>query len=104
MYRSNRFTRAVRRSVAAMGCALLLGGCTVWEEQMSLTPAASRSIGSVRLTRPDGSTMVLEDAAVEGDSIVGTRPQTTWRAAVAVADVKKTEVQRVDPASTFWAG
>jgi hypothetical protein len=101
MGRSNRFTRAGRRSVVALSCALMLGACTTWEEQSSPAPAGNRPVKTVRLTRMDGSTVVLENVAVENDSIVGSRGLAR-RYAVAVADVKRTEIQRIDPAATFW--
>ncbi|HET7464160.1 MAG TPA: hypothetical protein VFJ82_23080 [Longimicrobium sp.] len=52
--------------------------------------------------RTDYTTLVLENASVQVDSVVGARPKTGWRAAVALADVKKIEIQRDDPAATFW--
>lgn len=103
MYRSNRISRTVRLMAVALGCALPLGGCVSWEKQPSPAPARSGFVKRVRLTQTDGTVVVLEDAIVQGDSIVGTRPQTTWRAAVALADVKKTEIRRVDPSTTVWA-
>ncbi|HET7233868.1 MAG TPA: hypothetical protein VFJ16_27905 [Longimicrobium sp.] len=84
--------------------ALLLGACTTWEEQWNPAPGTSRPVGLVRLTRTDGSVMVLEHVVVRGDSIVGRPPRMTAEVAFALADVKKAEVQRADPASTFWAG
>ncbi|HET7464158.1 MAG TPA: hypothetical protein VFJ82_23070 [Longimicrobium sp.] len=102
MHGSNRLTRAVHRSIAALGCALLLGACTTWSEQSSPTPAMSRPVKHVRLTRTDGTVVMLEEASVQGDSIVGTPPLTTGRAAVALADVKKAEIRRIDPSATVW--
>ncbi|HET7233870.1 MAG TPA: hypothetical protein VFJ16_27915 [Longimicrobium sp.] len=97
------FRRSVGRgTAAALACALLLGACTTWEEQWNPAPGASPPIGLVRVTRTDGSAMVLEHVTVRGDSIVGTPPRMTAPVAFALAGVKKVEVQRSDPVATFW--
>ena len=103
MFRPNRFTRAGRRLVVALSCALMLCACTMWEEQAFPAPTANRPIKTVRLTRTDGTTVVLENAMVRDDSIVGRRGLALGYA-VALADVKKTEIQHIDPAATFWTG
>src|SRR5215212_8343340 len=96
------YSPLVRRSLVTLSCALMLGACTTWEEQYSPSPAPTRSLQTVRLTRTDGTSMVLRNAVIRDDSIVGTRPQTTFRTAVTVADVKKTEIQHTDFSATFW--
>lgn len=96
-------TRPARRPILALCCLLALGACTTWEEQSAPAPAAAgREIRAVRLTLDDGFSMVLENAVVRGDSIVGTPPDRSVQTAVALADVKKAEIRRIDPASTFW--
>lgn len=92
-----------RRALLAAACLLLMGGCTAWMERPA--PAVSRIIpGPVRLTRTDGSTVVLADAMVRDDSIIGA-PNHNPDAGVSLAlsEVRRVEVRRVDVASTTWA-
>ncbi len=97
-------TRPTFRSIVALCCLLALSACRMWEQQPAPAPATGREIRAVRLTLNDGFSVVLKDAVVSGDSIVGTPPETRVRTAVALADVKTTEIQRIDVATTFWTG
>lgn len=96
--------RPTRFSILILCCTLALAACTSWQEQSAPAPAGRREIGAVRLTLNDGFSIVLENAAVSGDSIAGTVPGRSVPTAIALADVRKTEIRRVDPATTFWAG
>ena len=91
------------RWILTFCCALALGACTTWEPQSAPAPAG-RELRAVRLTLNDGSAVVLERAEFRGDSVAGTLPKTRVPAAVALADVKRTEIERIDPAATFWTG
>lgn len=94
-----------RRALLAAACPLLMGGCAAWMERPAPAPTASRVIpGPVRLTRTDGSAVVLADAMVRDDSIMGA-PNHNPDAGVSLAlsDVRRVEVRRVDVASTTWA-
>jgi hypothetical protein len=94
----------IRRSTVASTCVLLLGGCTTWEEPPAPSPTEARAIhGLVRVTRSDGSSMELGDARVQRDSIVGTpRRNADARVAIALSDVRRVEVERVDVAASTW--
>ncbi|HEU4560066.1 MAG TPA: hypothetical protein VFS20_19605 [Longimicrobium sp.] len=95
-------TRTARRSILALCCLLALGACRTWEDHSAPTPTAGRTLRAVRLTLVDGSEVVLKRAAISGDSIVGTAPQTKVQTAIALASVRKSEIRRIDPSSTFW--
>lgn len=94
--------RPSRLSILALCCALASSACSTWEDHSAPAPTTGHTIGAVRLTLADGSAVVLKDAVVRGDSIVGSPSETTVETAIALADVKKTELRRIDPASTFW--
>jgi hypothetical protein len=100
----NVSTRTTRRWTLALCCALALSGCKMWEEPLGPAPATGRRLGTVRLTLAGDSALVLKDAQVRGDSIVGSPRGTTSQTAVALADVKKTELRHLDPVRTFWTG
>jgi hypothetical protein len=102
---ASNFIRHARRAILAAACPLLLGGCMGWTDRPAPTPAASRIIpGPVRLTRADGSAVVLADAIIRDDSIMGA-PNHNPDAGVSLplSDVRKVEVRRIDVASTTWA-
>jgi hypothetical protein len=94
-----------RRAIFAAACPLLLGGCMGWAERPAPAPAASRIIhGPVRVTRTDGSSVVLADAIVRDDSIMGApnhNPDTG--VSLPLSNVRKVEVRHIDVASTTWA-
>jgi hypothetical protein len=95
----------LRRSILASTCVLLLSGCTVWEDPPAPGPAGARALhGLVRVMRTDGSSMELGDVRVQRDSIVGTpRRNVDARVAIALSDVQRMEVKRVDVAASTWA-
>lgn len=99
MYRSSRITRTLRRSIAALGCALLLGGCTTWAEAPNLGPSSTAVVkGPLRIMRADGFWIEMEDVSVRNDSLVGHKAGNDWLpVAVALSDVKMTQRQDVDP-------
>lgn len=104
MYRS-RFSLlpAVRRAGAALACALMLGGCSTWAEAPNPSPYSTRVIrGPLRIVRTDGFSVVAEDVSVRNDSVVGHEAGRDDRLiAVALADVKRTEAQSVDPLASI---
>lgn len=99
MYGSNRITRTVRRSMVALGCSLLLGACTTWTEAPNLSPSSTAVIkGPLRIVRNDGFSIDMEDVSVRNDSLVGHKAGNDWLLiSVALADVKMTQRQDVDP-------
>lgn len=95
-------TRALRRLVPALGCALTLGACTTWVEAPPPAPAALTEFsGPIRVIRNDGFAVVLRDAYVRGDTLYGYPPGADTRMAVALQDVRGTRRQELDPLRGF---
>ncbi|HVE78157.1 MAG TPA: hypothetical protein VNA89_04830 [Gemmatimonadaceae bacterium] len=83
--------------VPMLACLVCLHGCTSWHRR-DVSAGAAPAISSdhpVRITRMDGSTMVLEHPRVVGDSVVGDVGDPPRRAAVALSDVQRMDVRRV---------
>ena len=75
--------------------AFFTSGCFGWGTQPTPAPSSTQRLPDpARITRLDTSTLILRDAAVSGDSIVGQSGD--QRVAVALADVRKVEGQEVD--------
>ncbi|HEU4560069.1 MAG TPA: hypothetical protein VFS20_19620 [Longimicrobium sp.] len=96
-------TRAIRRTLLALGCALALGACTTWTELPMPSPATLRELGGpVRVIRHDGYSMELRDVAVRGDTLYGYQAET--RVAVPLHELKTMEKRYIDPVRTVGAG
>lgn len=95
--------RPLRRTILAAGCALLLGACATWSEQVTPQPAAQRTLhGTVRITRGNGRSITLNEADVRGDSLVGL--STEFRhASIPLAQVKRLDRRRTDVVGTIAA-
>jgi len=95
-----------RPHVRLLPLLLCVAGCHTWQHRdvANLRPAPAPIVFSgsypVRVTRPDGSKIVLKHAEVVGDSVVGDVGSRPRRAAVAVADVRRLEEQRPSSART----
>jgi len=101
MSRPDRFIRPVRRSMAALGCALLLGGCTTWREQPNPLPTVRRTLdGPVRITRRDGSFVVLDLADERGDSVTGVSKTAKRRVSIPADEVARVEQRRPNELAT----
>ena len=99
---SNRFARTLRRSVAALGCSLLLGGCASWAEHLDFTPAPQGAVpGTIRVTRKDGFSAVLDDALVRDDSLIGTVRGKGDRAAIALSDIRRVDDKELNSFATL---
>lgn len=90
-----------RRALLVLPFALALsaGACHSWNAQTSPAPdvvAARNGRGTLRVTRRDQSVIVLTNAQVVGDSIVGTAGSPPQRAAVAVSDVERVDTRSVN--------
>jgi hypothetical protein len=77
-----------------------VSGCHAWQRRdvAILVPAPAPTISGsypVRVTRADGGHVILNRAQVVGDSIVGEVGTRHVRSAVAVAEVRRLEEQRV---------
>ncbi len=95
-------TRAFHRIIPMLGCALALGACNTWVATPTPAPAALREFdGPVRITRPDGFSVVLNSAYVTGDTLYGYHSGT--RMAVPLRNVKATHRQDVDPLRSIGA-
>ena len=77
--------------------------CRVWSPAQ-LDPQHGLPKGRVRLSRADGSSLVMVDPRLEGDSVAGTWAGSQARVAIARADIKRIDVYRVDRATTVLAG
>ncbi|HEU4558253.1 MAG TPA: hypothetical protein VFS20_10400 [Longimicrobium sp.] len=94
-----------RRALLVLPFALALSAsaCHSWHAQTGPAPevvAAQDGRRTLRVTRRDQSVMVLANAQVVGDSIVGTTGSPPQRAAVAVADVQRIDRRGVNAFKT----
>lgn len=94
-----------RRALLVLPFALALsaGACHGWYAQTGPAPdvvAAQDGRRTLRVTRRDQSVMVLTNAQVVGDSIVGTTGSPPQRATVAVADVQRIDRRGVNAFKT----
>ena len=93
------------RFSAILALTCLLGACLQWQ---SLAPLTPRQIGPLALDSADtyllhltsGDTLIINDAQVEGDSVVWNAPE---RRAVALSDIRSTAVKKFDPVTTVGA-
>ena len=96
-----RRDRHLTRAVALVAAAALLHGCTVWRAEPLLpsTFGAGAQRGLVRVTLPDGNRLSLRNPVILGDSLIGQPADgkdPNGRVAVALADVRMTEVSHID--------
>ena len=76
---------------------LSASGCISWGTQPTPEPSSSRRLPDpVRVTRRDQSVLMLADAVVSGDSIVGYAGREKVRSAVALADVQTIQAQKTN--------
>jgi len=96
-----------RRVLASVVAATYLAACTSWRVQ-SLTPeSAGATHREMRVTGPDGNLLVLHDARMVGDSVIGytDRPIIGWtehggRAALPLTQVTRAETRGFDAVKT----
>ncbi len=100
--------RLPRRATST--CLLLLltsttmTGCVSWQSQMTSTTIRPQT--DVRLTRPDGTKLLLVHAEIRGDSVHGygmsrSRQSAPPTYAMPLADVQNLEVRRFSGEHTF---
>jgi hypothetical protein len=76
-----------------------------WQQSRLPVPAPNQALGgSVRVTRHDGFQVVLGEAEIHGDSIVGIEQVRLRRKAIALAEVERMESRRVDPVNSALVG
>jgi len=86
-----------RPLLALLPLVLAVSGCAAWGRQPTPEPSSSRRLPDLlRVTRNDESIVVVEDAVVSGDSIVGYAGRDHARTAVALADVRTMQARRTD--------
>jgi len=80
----------------------ILSGCMTWQslELAGAPPQPEELSERVRITREDSSQVVLEHAAVRGDSIAGVSDGGDAEA-IALSDVRSLETWRLEPAFLF---
>lgn len=90
-----------------LALALLLfaaSGCTRWGGHPLPEPSSGRGLPDpLRVTRADHSVLVLRDAVIVGDSVVGFAGPEHARAAVALADVRSVQARKLDFLGTVGA-
>lgn len=78
---------------------VLLAGCTSWHPRTSPSPGSHTAYDHpVRVVRKDHSDVVLREAYVIGDSLVGRAGET--RAAVALSDIERVDERELSFART----
>ncbi len=94
--------RPWHRLVTSMLFIGFLPSCVSWQVQGPTPDAAIRDLGpsTVRVTRTDGNKLMLFNAAMSGDSIVGDAAKTGPRVGIPLADVTKVETGHTDALKT----
>jgi hypothetical protein len=100
--------RAVRRPLAAILLSLQVASCTSWRVA-SVSPAqliAEEQPAKIRVTRSDGTRLVLHQPSVQGDSLVGSHAAGIAGPdrAVALVDVTAVARRRGDTGRTVLLG
>lgn len=91
-----------RRALTAACSMVLLGGCVTWREQPNPLPSVRRTLdGPVRITRRDGSAVVLDGADERGDSILGVSKTGRRRVAVPAEQVARVQQRRPNVLGTL---
>jgi hypothetical protein len=93
----------MRRSIIALAVlSVATAGCQTWRTQTAPAPqvVAARNGRTVRIMCRYCGIYEMSNAVVVGDSIVGSVGRPPRRAAVAVADVERIEVRRVNALQT----
>jgi hypothetical protein len=92
----------LRTLVLALPLATALGACHAWGRAPAASPTRDHFLrGPVRVTRTDGSSLVLVGVTIGRDSLFGSeRARQRVRVAIPVSEVRKVETRRVDPLAT----
>ena len=95
-------SRTLRHLALVLPLVAALGACSTWSRRSVPTLAHERfRTGPVRVTRTDGSVVVLDRVTLGVDSVIGrahARPHA--RVAIPASDVRGVEGRRVDPLAT----
>jgi hypothetical protein len=92
--------RLIRFTAAPLLVCALLGACTTWRSRPVSQPGAAAFVAKqARVTRADGTILVMTDAHVRGDSLSGTAARGA-RVAIPLRDVRRVEVRRPNELAT----
>jgi hypothetical protein len=91
-----------RRLLLAIPLAAALGACSTWKPAPMPAPSRDEAMsGPVRVTRTEGSRVVLDFVKVDRDSLVGNaHAEPHGRVAIPAAEVRRMERRRVSAAAT----
>ena len=93
----------LRRPIAGVLLLCFLAACTSWHVEKEVSPLqliSTKHPSAVRLTRADGSHMVLDQPGIAtGDSLAGVHNGV--RSSVAVSAVTQVATRRVSPGKTI---
>ncbi|MEX2180444.1 MAG: hypothetical protein WD771_00230 [Gemmatimonadaceae bacterium] len=92
-------TRVARRLASGLLPAALASACFAYQP-VAAPPAPGALPEGVRITRDDGSVVVLAVAEIKADTIRGFRENSTFRVVIPMADVRLMEVLRLQPRET----
>ena len=83
----------------------LLSGCSTWKHTPLAAgdPLAISSERPIRVTRTDRSILVLQDARIEGDSVIGSIGNPPMRHAVALSAIQSIDQRQVSAGRTAGA-
>ena len=95
------FFKSSRCVVGLILASTLLSGCHGWRPQANPTPGAQLP-NPARVTRTDGSVLVLRGAAVSQDSITGTAERSggAGRVAIPLSQVRSIDARGMDGGRT----
>lgn len=88
-----------------MAAMVVLSACSTWKHtplSAGSPPAITRE-QPTRVTRTDRSTLVLRDARVEGDSVIGNVGDPPMRHAVALSAIQSIEQREINGDRTLGA-
>ena len=97
----------VRSQLIAIPLLLLTTACMTWGRQEAPGTVLSRAeMKPIRIARTDHSTIVLKDASVQNDSLIGTADDGSYaRVAIPISEIRGVSEQRIDaPRSLALAG
>lgn len=95
-------TRHTRRLALVLPLLAAAGGCATWSRQSTSARQARYETyaGTVRVTRTNGESIVLDRVTVGVDSVVGLDHGSRTRVAIPASDVRRLESRRVEPVRT----
>lgn len=95
-------SRRVRRLALVLPLLAAAGGCATWGQQSTSDRQARYETyaGTVRVTRMDGQSIVLDRVTVGVDSVIGLDHDSRSRVAIPASEVRRMESRKPAPART----